>query len=79
MALARVPAFAEGSVQHIPAVKKGTTQKLRPNEGDDGGLSLSTPFFFSSFIHLLSLVDMKYKLGWCNGSRRRCFRLQQRV
>lgn len=22
---------------------------------------------------------MKYKLGWCNGSRRRCFRLQQCV
>lgn len=79
MALARVPALAEGSVQHIPAVKKGTTQKLRPNEGDDGGLSLSTPFFFFSFIRSLSLVDMKYKLGWCDGSRRRCFRLQQCV
>lgn len=56
MALARVPALAEGSVQHIPAVKKGTTQKLRPNEGDDGGLSLSTPFFFFllSFVHFPS-------------------------
>lgn len=54
MALARVPALAKGSEQHILAVKKGTTQKLRPNEGDDGGLSLSTPFFFLSFVHFPS-------------------------